>query len=92
MRQEGDFDFHYKFIQCSGNQLLIQQLCGELYHLVRMFRNQGSQGSGRSEHALQDHKQLVYAFERRDPQLAELTVRHHIGRARDHISKRMQEG
>ena len=90
MQQEGDFDFHYKFIQASGNQLLIQQLCGELYHLIRMFRNQGSQASGHSETALQDHKQLVYAIERRDPQLAELTVRHHIARARERISQRMQ--
>jgi len=91
MQQEGDFDFHYRFIQGSGNQFLINQLCGELYHLIRMVRNQGSRGSGRSNHALRDHQQLVYAIERRDVQLAEMTVRHHIGRAREHLSKRIQE-
>ncbi len=88
MQQEGDYDFHYKVIQGSGNQLLIRQLCGELYHLIRMFRNQASQARGRADLALQEHKQLVYAIEQRDPQLAELIMRRHIARSRDNISTR----
>ena len=37
-QQEGDFDFHYKIIQGSGNRTLTQMLCGELYQLVRMYQ------------------------------------------------------
>ncbi len=36
-QQEGDFDFHYRIIQGSGNRRW-PMLCGELYHLVRMYR------------------------------------------------------
>ena len=36
-QQEGDFDFHYRIIQGSGNRTLTQMLCGELYQLVRML-------------------------------------------------------
>jgi DNA-binding GntR family transcriptional regulator len=32
-QQEGDFDFHYRIVQASGNQMLIRLLCDELYHV-----------------------------------------------------------
>ncbi|SVJ56763.1 CsiR, transcriptional repressor of CsiD [Klebsiella pneumoniae] len=37
-QQEGDYDFHYRIIQGSGNATLTRMLCGELYQLVRMYR------------------------------------------------------
>ena len=37
-QQEGDFDFHYRIIQGSGNRTLAKLLCDELYQLVRMYR------------------------------------------------------
>jgi DNA-binding GntR family transcriptional regulator len=90
-RQEGDFDFHYKIIQGSKNQLLIKQLCHELYHLVRMFRYQTRKLKFRTQQALIEHKQLVNAIEQRDEQLAELLMRRHISRARENIESKWQE-
>ena len=85
MHAEGDFDFHYQIIKGCGNQMLENQLCNELYHLIRMFRIQTSRFSSRSDRALVEHEQLLYALEQRDPQMAEMLMRHHIVRARESI-------
>lgn len=85
MQAEGDFDFHYQIIVGSGNELLTHQLCEELYHLIRMFRYQTSRIKTRSNKALIEHEQLVYAIEQRDSRTAELLMRRHIARARDSI-------
>jgi len=85
MQTEGDFDFHYQIIKGSGNQLLTDQLCDELYHLIRMFRFQTSRFKSRSNRALIEHEQLIYAIEQRDPQLAEMLMRKHITRAKSSI-------
>lgn len=82
MQAEGDFDFHYQIIKGSGNSLLTHQLCDELYHLIRMFRFQTSRFKTRSNRALIEHEQLLYALEHRDPELAEMLMRKHIARAK----------
>ena len=87
MQTEGDFDFHYQIIKGSGNQLLTDQLCDELYHLIRMFRFQTSRFKARSNRALIEHEQLIYAIEQRDPQLAEMLMRKHIARAKVSIQQ-----
>lgn len=87
MQTEGDFDFHYQIIKGSGNQLLTDQLCDELYHLIRMFRFQTSRFKARSNRALIEHEQLIYAIEQRDPQLAEMLMRKHIARAKASIQQ-----
>jgi len=85
MQAEGDFDFHYRIIKGSGNAMLTHQLCHELYHLVRMFRYQTSRFKTRSNRALVEHEQLVYAIEQRDPNMAEMLMRRHIARAKESI-------
>ena len=85
MQADGDFDFHYQIIKGSGNELLTQQLCNELYHLIRMFRFQTSRFKTRSDQALVEHQQLIYAIENRDPGLAEMLMRRHIARAKQSI-------
>ncbi len=87
MQAEGDFDFHYKIIQGSKNAFLIRQLCEDLYHRVRMFRYRSSQLENRAQLALQEHQQILFAIEQRDEQLAELTMRRHIVKAREDIAK-----
>lgn len=91
MQAEGDFDFHYQIIKGSGNALLTRQLCDELYHLIRMFRYQTSRFKARSNRALIEHEQLVYAIEQRDPQMAEMLMRRHIARAKDSIKQSLSE-
>ena len=91
MQVEGDFDFHYKIIQGCGNAMLTRQLCHELYHLVRMFRYQTSRFKKRSNRALVEHEQLVYAIEQRDAEVAEMLMRKHISRAKDSIVSYFEE-
>lgn len=85
MQAEGDFDFHYQIIKGSGNAMLTNQLCNELYHLIRMFRFQTSRYKKRSGRALIEHEQLLYAIENRDALMAEMLMRRHISRAKDSI-------
>lgn len=89
MQANGDYDFHYKLILSSGNQLLVQQLTDKLYYLIRMYRKQFSLMSSRSEVALREHEQVYYAIEARDPELAEMLMRRHITRARKEIEQRL---
>lgn len=91
MLAEGDFDFHYQIIHGSGNKMLINQLCNELYHLIRMFRYQTSRFKTRSNRALTEHSQLLDAIEQRDAPLAEMIMRHHIQRAKKSIKQFMTE-
>jgi len=88
---DGDLDFHYQIIKGSGNKMLEHQLCDELYHLIRMFRVQTSRFKSRPDTALVEHQQLIYAIEQRNPQMAELVMRHHIVRARESIREFLTE-
>lgn len=87
LQLDGDLDFHYQIIKGSGNKMLEQQLCDELYHLIRMFRVQTSRFKSRSDKALVEHQQLIYAIEQRNPQMAELVMRQHIARAKHSIKE-----
>ena len=86
-QQGGDFDFHYRIIQGSGNQRLVELLCSELYHLIRMYRFRSSQVHSRPQTALNEHRQLCTAIERRDEELSELLMRRHISTAQQHIEQ-----
>jgi len=44
-QKEGDLDFHFRIVLGSKNEKLTELLCGELYHLVRMYRYQFSASS-----------------------------------------------
>jgi DNA-binding GntR family transcriptional regulator len=74
----GDLDFHYRIIKGSQNSRLHQMLCGDLYHIVRMYRYQTSTGHKRPGQALQEHQRIVEAIANRDAELAELLMRRHI--------------
>ena len=57
------------------------------FDLIRMFRFQTSRFKSRSNRALIEHEQLIYAIEQRDPQLAEMLMRKHIARAKTAIKQ-----
>ncbi|WP_221795035.1 GntR family transcriptional regulator [Oceanobacter mangrovi] len=77
-QKAGDLDLHYRLIRGSKNDRLHQMLCGELYHLVRMYRYQTSTSEKRPLQALQEHQRIVEAIAARDAELAELLMRRHI--------------
>jgi len=81
-QQEGDLDFHYQVIQLSGNARLFDLLCGELYHLMRLYRRQTGAQPSRPEQALKEHQQIVDAIAQNDGELAELLMKRHISSAR----------
>ena len=86
-QQEGDFDFHYRIIQGSGNRTLAKLLCDELYQLVRMYRLQFSATPNRPHQAFAEHHRILDAIEGRDGELAELLMRRHIGASKRNIER-----
>ncbi len=91
-QQEGDLDFHYRIVQGSRNSRLIDLLCNDLYHLVRLYRYQFGVKSRRAPRAFSEHEHIVNAIERRDAELAELLMRHHIRASRENFERMLVEG
>ncbi|MDO7083419.1 GntR family transcriptional regulator [Pseudocolwellia sp. AS88] len=90
-QEEGDVDFHYKVILGSHNQQLINIICGQLYHLVRMYRIQFGMKSSRAKRAFEEHSQIIQAIADRDGELAELLMRRHIAASRKNIERKITE-
>lgn len=90
-QEEGDVDFHYKVILGSHNQQLINIICGQLYHLVRMYRIQFGMKSARAQRAFQEHSQIIQAIADRDGELAELLMRRHIAASRKNIERKIRD-
>jgi len=90
-QEEGDLDFHYKVILGSHNQQLINILCGQLYHLVRMYRIQFGMHSPRATRAFQEHSSIIQAICDRDGELAEILMRRHIAASRKNIENKIAQ-
>ncbi len=90
-QKEGDLDFHYLIVQLSSNTRLFNLLCGELYHLLRLYRCQTSSEPFRPEQAFKEHHQIVDAIENRDGELAELLMKRHIARARETLISQLNQ-
>ena len=88
-QQQGDFDFHYRIIKASRNQKLIGLLCGELYHLLRMYRYQSPRAQSRPKEALAEHQFILQAIRNRDEELAEMLMRRHISGSRKLIEQQI---
>lgn len=88
-QEEGDLDFHYKVILGSHNQQLINLLCGQLYHLVRMYRCQFGMNSPRATKAFDEHSRIIEAIAERDGELAEILMRRHIAASRKNIENKI---
>tara|TARA_R110002153_G_scaffold17854_15_gene62415 strand:+ start:6825 stop:7568 length:744 start_codon:yes stop_codon:yes gene_type:complete len=91
-QEEGNLDFHYKVILGSHNKQLIELICGQLYHLVRMYRCQFGMHSPRASQAFQEHANIIQAIADRDGEMAEMLMRHHIASSRKNIEKKIAKG
>jgi DNA-binding GntR family transcriptional regulator len=87
--QEGDFDFHYRIVQASGNRMLFRLLCDELYQLARMYRIQHSHTPNRPAQAFAEHHRILDAIAQGDGELAELLMRRHIRASRLNIERQL---
>lgn len=90
-QREGDLDFHYLIVQLSGNTHLFNLLCGELYHLLRLYRVQTSSQPSRPRQAFKEHHQIVDALENHDAELAELLMKRHISSARKILIRKINQ-
>ncbi|MDX1455885.1 MAG: GntR family transcriptional regulator [Gammaproteobacteria bacterium] len=90
-QREGDLDFHFRVIQGSHNDTLIDLLIGEMYHRVRMYRHQVATTAHRPQKALGEHRRILEAIEARDGEMAELLMRRHISRARQMLESQQAE-
>lgn len=91
-QQEGDYDFHYRIVKGSGNQMLFRMLCDELYQLARMYRIQYSTTPNRPRQSYAEHHRILDAIADRDGELAELLMRRHIRASRLNIEKQIAQG
>ncbi len=89
--QQGDFDFHYRIIKASRNSKLINLLCHELYHQLRMYRYQSPRSHSRPVAALKEHMFILEAIKNRDEELAEMLMRRHISRSRILIEQQIDD-
>ena len=90
-QKEGDLDFRYLILKLSGNTQLFNLLCGELYHLLRLYRVQTSSQPSRPRRAFKEHHQIVDALEINDGELAELLMKRHISSARDALISKINQ-
>lgn len=78
---EYDWDFHYRLVIGSRNEMIKEVLCGDLYQLVKLYRGQHRFSRGRAERALVEHRRVVEALKDRDGEMAEFMMRRHISTA-----------
>ena len=90
-QESKDFDFHFRIVKGSRNARLIQILCDDLYYLLRVYRYKSSTKPGRAKLALKEHKDVVAALMRRDPDDAERKMRLHIANARRYVEEQLRE-
>ena len=88
-QKSGNLDFHYRIIEGSKNSRLHQMLCGDLYHIIRMYRYRTSTSTERPLQALKAHQRIVEAIKSRDSQLAELLMRRHIQASLTNLETRL---
>lgn len=77
------FDFHESIARACGNERIAESLCGDLYHLLRIYRKRSGATPERRGQAYQEHWQILRALKARDGALAESLMRAHIGRANE---------
>lgn len=83
----GDYDFHFRIAKGSGNQRLVQLLCGDLYELLRVYRYRSSVARGRARRAFAEHREILRAMRDRDGASAERLMRAHIAAAIANLPK-----
>jgi DNA-binding GntR family transcriptional regulator len=86
------FDFHERIVRASGNQRIVNALCGDLYHLLRFYRRHSGTVLERKEDAYAEHWQILRAIKTRDGDLAESLMRSHIERAANHLFEHLPGG
>ena len=83
------FDFHERIVRGSRNSRIADALCGDLYHLLRIYRRRSGAVPERKDAAHAEHWQIFRALQARDGELAESLMRSHVARAAHHVVERL---
>jgi DNA-binding GntR family transcriptional regulator len=83
---KGDADFHGRIARASHNARLLSMLEGELYSLLRLYRHRLSMRPGRPLEALEEHRMILSAMRKRNPDAAEAAMRAHIRNSRSAVA------
>jgi DNA-binding GntR family transcriptional regulator len=78
-----NFDFHYQIALASGNQRLIDLLCGDIWCIMRLYRYPGILNRGRIPLGQADHEAILQALEAHDPDACERLMRQHLSHAQE---------
>ena len=79
-----DFKFHQTIVMLSGARRLIK-LVSALHDHIRMFRLTTVGLSGRMKASLAEHRHLLEALRKKEPEEAERRMREHIRHVRDGV-------
>jgi DNA-binding GntR family transcriptional regulator len=80
-----EFDFHIRILNGSRNERLAHTL--DLNYLLRVCRHMSSAKPGRAMKALDEHRRIVEALQRRDPDAAERAMREHLRNEHAHVEE-----
>lgn len=78
--------FHQAIVALGQNAKIIE-ICDGLFVHVRAIRQRTIFERDRAKRSIADHKQIIDALERRDPERAERLVREHTLKLRDHVEQ-----
>ena len=74
---EQNFDFHQAVQDLSGNRTL-QRLIGDLRKILRLDRHMQLTIPGRLQESIEEHRQIMLAFRKHDPDLADQNMQAHL--------------
>jgi DNA-binding GntR family transcriptional regulator len=74
---EQNFVFHQAIQDLSGNKWL-QRIIGDLRKVLRLARHMQLTIPGRLQKSLEEHRQIMIAFKKRDPDMADQTMQQHL--------------
>jgi DNA-binding GntR family transcriptional regulator len=83
-----EFDFHIRILNGSRNERLAHTL--DLNYLLRVCRHMSSAKAGRAMMALDEHRKIIEALERRDPDAAERAMREHLRHEHAHVEAELE--
>jgi len=74
---EQNFVFHQAVQDLSGNKWL-QRVIGDLRKVLRLARHMQLTIPGRLEESLEEHRQIMLAFKKHDPDMADQNMQNHL--------------
>jgi DNA-binding GntR family transcriptional regulator len=74
---ETNFEFHQAVQDLSGNRTL-QRIIGDLRKVLRLARHMQLTMPGRLQQSIEEHRQIMLAFRKHDPVLADQNMQAHL--------------